>query len=287
MHTLGSHQLTSTSILEVDVTSNQTMLVISGIAIPEFASSIDGQVRSEKFKIELGVYAVEILQSSVTVGLCDITSVSGDFAFGTDEATVSLSDTGEISLIVTAQVLGISTLIRFSYQVVVLIKPVKARVTGTVKWDESLWNVAQTPPDVPPSVKHEVTIVVAKQVNDGGLHPGAAWRIGKLNHQFRLSRVRFSQRSRNSISSFFDRLDRLFFSQRGCQFQRSVHPGRSRLFLGRWSLDRQGELVCDHGVGGRSWRCAVSLPGLELDSLLPSASQESRAALAPFSALPS
>jgi hypothetical protein len=183
MPTLNKNQVTSTSVLQVDITSAQTMLIISGIAIPEYATPAnDGNTYLTPFTVDLGVYALEVLQSSVTVGLCDITSNNGAFQFSADEATVSLGGNGKVSLTLNLQVLGQSTLHRFSYQVVLLVKPAASKVKGSIKWNQDLWDLAQTSQGIPSSLKNQLTIAIVKLIPPPPGELGGSQETVKTGH---------------------------------------------------------------------------------------------------------
>lgn len=183
MPTLSGNELTSTSVLEADVTSDQRMLIISGIAICEYsAPANDGNVYLDEFTIKLGVFALDILQSSVTLGLTDVSTQSTPFQFEASSAQVSLDSSGEIVLNVLAGCSGQSTLNRFSYQVVLLVKAATSEVRGTIKWDQTLWNLAPEAGAPPPALYDQITVNVVKNIPPppGGL--GGATVTVKTGH---------------------------------------------------------------------------------------------------------
>jgi len=165
MPTLSGNELTSTSVLEADLTSDQRMLIISGIAICEYSTPAnDGNVYLDEWTIKLGVFALDILQSSVTLGLADVSTQGTPFEFEASSARVSLDSSGEIVLNVLAGCAGQSTLNRFSYQVVLLVKAVTSQVRGTIKWDQTLWNLAPDAGGPPPVLAEQITVKVVKNV---------------------------------------------------------------------------------------------------------------------------
>ena len=140
------------------------MLIISGVAICKYTPPNDGNAYLVDFTIKLGVFALDILQSSATLGLTDVSTQSTPFQLEASTASVSLESSGEIVLEVMAGGLGQSTLNRFSYQVILLVKAATSKVSGKIKWNQSLWNLAPATGGPPSALHGQVTIKVVKTI---------------------------------------------------------------------------------------------------------------------------
>lgn len=138
--------VTSTSVITADLGADQ-LLVISGIAIPNWFINDDGNLYQDTVEVRLGVYALNILAATVDVGLCSIANDDSTFTAAVDTATVSTSASGEMTLTVAVALQGSnSALSRFSYQIVAKVDLATARITGSVTWLGSLWEPPGDPP---------------------------------------------------------------------------------------------------------------------------------------------
>src|ERR1700722_6990994 len=138
--------VTSTAVITADLGADQ-LLVISGIAIPDWNVNDNDNLYQDSVQVRLGVYALSIRTASVDVALCSIANDDSTFTFAVDSATVAAGPTGELTLTVDMALMGSHTaLSRFSYQVVALGELAAARISGTVTWLGSLWEPAGNPP---------------------------------------------------------------------------------------------------------------------------------------------
>jgi hypothetical protein len=157
--------VTSTSVIQADLGDNLNLLVISGIAIPNWFIDDWGRLYFQDFLVHLGVYALNLTQSSVVVALCSIRNNNSSFTFALNDASVALSsDTGELLLTVNAALSGARTeLDRFSYQIVATVEPVVPKITGTIAWPTELWN----PPSLDAAVIQAQLAILANQFVPG------------------------------------------------------------------------------------------------------------------------
>lgn len=158
--------VTSTSMIQADLGNNQNLVVISGIAVPNWIINDDGHLYFLTVQVHLGVYALNLIQSSVVVALCSIENDGSSFTFALDSASVALSpDTGELILAADTALSGKQTaLSRFSYQIVATVEPVIAKVTGQIAWPASMWE----PPSLDPAVIAPQLTILANQFVPGG-----------------------------------------------------------------------------------------------------------------------
>ena len=112
----------------------QTMVVFSGIAIPEFWTNHDEEVKQDEIIVRLGIHVSVLERSVVHVGLASIKNDETNFLFALDTAKLEVeSGSGELLLKVTGAILGEHTAIhRFGYQGVAHVRKVTARISGTV-----------------------------------------------------------------------------------------------------------------------------------------------------------
>lgn len=161
--------VTSTSMISADLGNNQSLVVISGIAIPNWIIDDDGHLYFQTFLVHLGIYALDMIQSSVVVALCSIENNNSSFTFAVNDASVALSpDTGELILTANTALSGSRTaLSRFSYQIVATVEPVVAKISGVIAWPTELWD----PPSLDPAVIAPQLAIAANQFVPGG--PGS------------------------------------------------------------------------------------------------------------------
>lgn len=128
-------QVASVSSFEVLVGEpGQRLIIMSGIAIPEFRTNHDEEVRQDEIVVRLGVHVSALDKAVAHVGLASISNDETNFLFALDTAQVEVeTGTGELLLRVTAAILGEETLIhRFGYQVVAHVRKVVARISGVI-----------------------------------------------------------------------------------------------------------------------------------------------------------
>jgi hypothetical protein len=159
------NQVTSFSQIVADLgADNRQLMVLSGIARPEWHVNDDGHLAQNEFVVHQGVYAEDLDATNVNVmvGLCSIHNNDSAFVFAVDQAQVTFDATGEMILTVDAALLGNDTnLSRFSYQIVATLTPVHATISGVVSWPAEIW---QPPDDSVAKVGAQVSIIANRVV---------------------------------------------------------------------------------------------------------------------------
>ncbi len=138
------NQVVSVTQLDADLgVKDRRLLVLSGIALTDWKLDSDELHRGET-QVRLGVYASNLEQWSVFVGLASIANDETGFVFAADTARVELdSHSGELLLFVNTALLGEwSYLGRISYQVVVTVVRLSPHIAGTITWPKWIF----TPP---------------------------------------------------------------------------------------------------------------------------------------------
>lgn len=138
---LGPQGLPTSSSLQAVLPDGQTLLVLSGIAEPDWVVNDDGHIYYQDIQVRLGVFALTIQQATITVGLASVANGDSAFTLALNTGTLSLDpNTGELLLDVAAAALGNQTAVsRFGYQVVTTVDRVMPKITGDVGWPSSLW----------------------------------------------------------------------------------------------------------------------------------------------------
>jgi hypothetical protein len=128
------NQVTSASSFEVLVGEpGQRLIILSGIAIPEFWTNHDEELHQDDIEVRLGVHVASLDQAVAHVGLASIENAETNFVFNLGTARVEVNSDGELVLRVWGAILGEETLIhRFGYQVVAHVHKVAARISGTI-----------------------------------------------------------------------------------------------------------------------------------------------------------
>jgi hypothetical protein len=131
---LDPKQVSSASSFEVLVGEpGQRLLILSGIAIPEFWTNHDEELHQDEIEVKLGVYVASLDEAVAHVGLASIENAETNFVFNLGTARVEVDGDGQLVLRVWAAILGEETLIhRFGYQVVAHVHKVAARISGTI-----------------------------------------------------------------------------------------------------------------------------------------------------------
>ena len=143
LHTSDPRQVSSPSVFEVLVGEPARQLVIlSGIAIPEFWTNHDEEVNRTEIVVHLGVFVAGLDRATAHVGLASIANDETNFLFALDNARVDVDGNGELLLHVDAALLGEETLIhRFGYQVVAHVHRVRARISGTIRVPKDILDI--------------------------------------------------------------------------------------------------------------------------------------------------
>jgi len=147
LHVDNAAEVAGHSVLRADLGADgRTMVVMSGIAVPEFEID-DDQLHREACRVHLAEPGERMEQASIHVGLASISNDDTEFAFAVDSATLERDPaTDQLVLAVQLAISGErSFLHRFSYQVVLLERVVATEITGTLTWPTA--NFSPVPPD--------------------------------------------------------------------------------------------------------------------------------------------
>jgi hypothetical protein len=167
--------VTSITVITADLGTDQ-LLVISGIAIPDWGINDNDHLYQDTVQVRLGVYAVSIRTASVDVALCSIANGDSTFTFAVDSATVGMSATGELTLTVDVACQGSHTaLSRFSYQIVALVELATARISGTISWLGRLWEPPGSPPGDLAAAAANLGIVASQLVPPAAQQSFPSW----------------------------------------------------------------------------------------------------------------
>jgi hypothetical protein len=146
VNTPHEQDVASPSVLRADLGAGRTLLVISGVARPEWGLDTDQTQRPECL-VRLRVPATHLEQSTVHVGLASVSNGESEFAFATDSTSLSIDENGELVLHTFLALAGEpSTLNRFGYQVVAVDHALATEITGTLTWPTAWFRPASTDP---------------------------------------------------------------------------------------------------------------------------------------------
>ena len=111
----------------------QRLIILSGIAIPEFWTNHDEEVNQTEILVRLGVFVSSIDQAVTNLGLASIENDETNFLFRVDSGQLELDPSGELVLRVQAAILGEETYLhRFSYQIVAHVRRARAQISGVI-----------------------------------------------------------------------------------------------------------------------------------------------------------
>ncbi|MDX6677723.1 MAG: hypothetical protein QOE31_1775 [Solirubrobacteraceae bacterium] len=112
----------------------QRLLIMSGIAIPEFRTNHDEEVNEQQIVVRLGVHVATLDHAVTNLGLASIENDETNFLFAVDSGQLELEPgSGELILRVAAAILGEDTYLhRFSYQVVAHVRRARAQISGVI-----------------------------------------------------------------------------------------------------------------------------------------------------------
>ncbi len=124
----------------------RAMVIISGIARPEWRIN-DDHIHHTPCVLHLQERVDDLEQWTVSVGLASIGNDDTAYAFATDEATLSVDDSGELVLTTQLALMGEpSALSRFGYQIVCTSRHVTSGITGSISWPTYLFRPTSTSP---------------------------------------------------------------------------------------------------------------------------------------------
>lgn len=133
---LNPAQVASASSFEVLVGEPaQRLLIMSGIAVPEFRTNHDEEVAQAEIIVRLGQFVASLDEGAVTnLGLASIENDETNFLFRVDSGQLELeAASGELILRVQAAILGENTYLhRFSYQIVAHVRRQRAEISGVI-----------------------------------------------------------------------------------------------------------------------------------------------------------
>jgi hypothetical protein len=125
------------AVLRADLAvGGRQLVVISGIARPEWKVDDDDEAKRQECRLLLREPADDLETSTVHVGLASIGNDDTAWVFATDTARIEVDPTTEeLVLVVNLALMGdVSTLNRFSYQVVLTTVKVVTEISGTISW---------------------------------------------------------------------------------------------------------------------------------------------------------
>jgi len=159
------------SVVRAELGEGLSIVVISGIALPDFSVNDDEHTNQQLCHLNLREPAELVEQSTVTVGLASISNDETAYVFATDEARLSRNDAGELVLDTHIAAAGENTnLHRFSYQVVVIQRFVPSEITGTLSWPTAWFRPMSTDPGALAGV---FTVVANEQTFTTTTPPGS------------------------------------------------------------------------------------------------------------------
>ena len=141
-----TNTVSSATSLTIDLgVPNQQMIVCSGIAIPGFRTLDDDDISRDTAVVNLRINALTVEKASVNVGLASFGNGDTDFEFAVDQSQLQIDEsTQELLLSVDMAVMGNpSALDRFAYQVVAIITTQPTGISGTIRWDQSLFDATK------------------------------------------------------------------------------------------------------------------------------------------------
>lgn len=137
-------QVDSVSRIEIDVAGqpNQKMVILSGIARPEWEVTDDDHLYGETVDINLRETVLAVVSATASVGLASIYNNNTKFQFGCNSTSLSADPkTQQLHLTVDVALRGdFSILNRFGYQVVALVTTQSTGISGTIRWSKSLFD---------------------------------------------------------------------------------------------------------------------------------------------------
>ena len=144
----NSNQVSSANAIIADLgIPNKRMLVCSGIAIPEWNVFDDGNIYHETAVVNLRQTAMIVDQFAINVGLASFGNGNTNFDFAIDATSLQVDETTQnLLLSVDMALMGNpSALDRFAYQVVAIVTFQPTGISGTIRWNQSLFDASVLP----------------------------------------------------------------------------------------------------------------------------------------------
>ena len=138
-------QVSNQRVIEADLGQpNTKMLIISGIAIPQWIVDDDGHTAHETAVVNLRTTVLAVEQATISIGLASIGNDDSTFLFAADSTGLDIDSTSqELILSVNMALQGSKTgLDRFGYQVVTVVTTQVTGISGTIRWDKSLFDAS-------------------------------------------------------------------------------------------------------------------------------------------------
>ncbi|GJG94056.1 hypothetical protein [Cupriavidus pauculus] len=151
----------------------QRLLIMSGIAIPEFRTNHDEEVNQQEIVVRLGVHVAQLDKAVTNVGLASIQNDETNFLFAVDEGKLELDPaSGELILRVVAAILGEDTYLhRFSYQIVAHVRRARAQISGVIGVPAGIRDLR----GLAPADRGNAFEITANRVEQGGVPGGFAF----------------------------------------------------------------------------------------------------------------
>ena len=157
------NQVSSARVIEADIgEANRKMLVLSGIAIPDWTVNDDGNTYRETATVNLRRTVLAVEQATISIGLASITNDDSTFLFAADSTGLDIDpQSQELLLTVNMALQGSKTgLDRFGYQIVTVATTQATGISGTIRWSKAVFDASQsTPGDVA-----QMFLIAANQV---------------------------------------------------------------------------------------------------------------------------
>lgn len=151
----------------------QRLLIMSGIAVPEFWTNHDEETNQQEIIVRLGVHVAQLDKAVTNLGLASIENDETNFLFAVDSGQLELEQSsGELILRVAAAILGEETYLhRFSYQIVAHVRRARAQISGVIGVPADIRDVkGLTPADLAAALE-----ITANRVEPGGVPGGLAF----------------------------------------------------------------------------------------------------------------
>lgn len=141
-------QVVGHKVIKADLgAEGRSMMIISGIACPEWRINDDDHTYQQTCRVRLRQSVADLEESSVHVGLASISNEDTEWVFSTDQATLQLDDSQELVLVTNLALRGAASYLhRFSYQIVVTTRAVATEIMGSVTWPTAVFRPASTDP---------------------------------------------------------------------------------------------------------------------------------------------
>lgn len=121
---------------------NRKMLILSGMALPEWSVNDDDHTYRETAQVNLRHTVLAVDQASVVVGLASIGNDDTTFLIAADRTSLDIDpNSQELLLTVDMALQGEHTgLNRFGYQVVALVTTQQTGISGVIRWNRGLFD---------------------------------------------------------------------------------------------------------------------------------------------------